>query len=159
MHSARSEQPEQSGHCELCREPGGEIVWEDALCRVVRVEGSEATEYPGFCRVIWRAHVREMSDLTTSDRRHLMALVFATEAALRAHYHPDKINLASLGNLVPHLHWHVIPRYTDDPRFPAPIWAPPQSRSVPPTRRPPVDRLTLHQAISLTLSENQGGGA
>jgi diadenosine tetraphosphate (Ap4A) HIT family hydrolase len=37
---------------------------------------------------------------------------------------PDKVNLASLGNVVPHLHWHVIPRYTDDAHFPAPVWAP-----------------------------------
>jgi diadenosine tetraphosphate (Ap4A) HIT family hydrolase len=36
--------------------------------------------------------------------------------------HPDKINLASFGNVVPHLHWHVIPRFEDDAHFPAPIW-------------------------------------
>jgi diadenosine tetraphosphate (Ap4A) HIT family hydrolase len=36
---------------------------------------------------------------------------------------PKKINLASLGNMVPHLHWHIIPRYTDDAHFPAPVWA------------------------------------
>jgi diadenosine tetraphosphate (Ap4A) HIT family hydrolase len=35
---------------------------------------------------------------------------------------PDKINLASLGNVVPHLHWHVIPRFADDPHFPNPVW-------------------------------------
>jgi diadenosine tetraphosphate (Ap4A) HIT family hydrolase len=35
---------------------------------------------------------------------------------------PDKINLASLGNVVPHLHWHVIPRFVDDPHFPNPVW-------------------------------------
>jgi diadenosine tetraphosphate (Ap4A) HIT family hydrolase len=39
---------------------------------------------------------------------------------------PDKINLASLGNVVPHLHWHVIPRFADDAHFPSPIWASPQ---------------------------------
>jgi diadenosine tetraphosphate (Ap4A) HIT family hydrolase len=36
---------------------------------------------------------------------------------------PDKINLASLGNVVPHLHWHVIPRFADDAHFPSPVWA------------------------------------
>jgi diadenosine tetraphosphate (Ap4A) HIT family hydrolase len=44
------------------------------------------------------------------------------EAALREIMAPDKINLASLGNVVPHLHWHVIPRYRDDKHFPEPIW-------------------------------------
>lgn len=143
--------------------PGGEILWEDSLCRVVRVEGSEGVEYPGFCRVIWRAHVREMSDLPAAERRHLMALVVATETALRVLYQPHKINLASLGNLVPHLHWHVIPRYADDPSFPAPIWAQPQHKpqpqSAPAVHRPAIDSLALHAAIALALSEDQGGSA
>ncbi|MBI3526184.1 MAG: HIT family protein [Betaproteobacteria bacterium] len=128
------------------------MLWEDALCRVVRVEGQEGADYPGFCRVIWRAHVREMSDLTGVEQRRLMTLVFAVETALRLLYRPHKINLASLGNLVPHLHWHVIPRYTDDPNFPAPIWA--QRRSVAAERRPVVDRHALREAIALALSES-----
>jgi diadenosine tetraphosphate (Ap4A) HIT family hydrolase len=45
------------------------------------------------------------------------------ERALRAVMQPHKINVASLGNLTPHLHWHVIPRYEDDPHFPRPVWA------------------------------------
>jgi diadenosine tetraphosphate (Ap4A) HIT family hydrolase len=49
--------------------------------------------------------------------------VFAVESVLREQLDPHKINLASLGNVVPHLHWHVIPRYTDDPHFPQPIWS------------------------------------
>ena len=36
---------------------------------------------------------------------------------------PLKVNVASLGNVVPHLHWHIIPRYADDAHFPAPVWA------------------------------------
>jgi diadenosine tetraphosphate (Ap4A) HIT family hydrolase len=50
-------------------------------------------------------------------------VVFAAEAALREVMAPDKINLASLGNVVPHLHWHVIPRFADDPHFPNPVWS------------------------------------
>jgi diadenosine tetraphosphate (Ap4A) HIT family hydrolase len=49
--------------------------------------------------------------------------VFCVEAALRPSLNPDKINLASLGNMTPHLHWHVIPRYANDATFPKPIWA------------------------------------
>jgi diadenosine tetraphosphate (Ap4A) HIT family hydrolase len=60
-----------------------------------------------------------------------MNAVLATERALRKALQPDKINLASLGNLVPHLHWHVIPRWRDDSHFPAPIWAAPQRTAVP----------------------------
>jgi diadenosine tetraphosphate (Ap4A) HIT family hydrolase len=52
-----------------------------------------------------------------------MAVVFATEEILRETLQPAKINLASLGNQVPHLHWHIIPRFTDDAHFPDPVWA------------------------------------
>jgi diadenosine tetraphosphate (Ap4A) HIT family hydrolase len=109
--------------CELCDTSGGELLWQDARCRVVRVGGVEGGAFPGFCRVVWRAHVREMSDLAPADRRHLLDVVSALEAAMRTVVRPDKINLASLGNVVPHLHWHVIPRWADDSHFPAPIWA------------------------------------
>jgi len=45
------------------------------------------------------------------------------EQALRQHLQPAKINLATLGNMVPHLHWHVIARFDWDSHFPAPVWA------------------------------------
>lgn len=106
--------------CDLCIQAGGEILWKDALCRVVSVD---EPGYPGFCRVIWNAHVKEMSDLAAAEQAHLMRVVFAVESELRTLMAPEKINLASLGNLVPHLHWHVIPRFCDDPHFPQPIWA------------------------------------
>jgi diadenosine tetraphosphate (Ap4A) HIT family hydrolase len=88
---------------------------------VVRVDDPA---YPGFCRVIWNAHVAEMTDLAPADRGHLMDLVFGVETALRRVLSPTKINLASLGNQVPHLHWHVIPRFADDATFPDAVWAP-----------------------------------
>ncbi len=110
--------------CALCVTPGGGILWQDESCRVVLVEGDEGRDFPGFCRVVWQAHVAEMSELAASERRHLMNVVFAAELAVREVMQPDKINLASLGNVVPHLHWHVIPRWRGDSRFPAPIWSP-----------------------------------
>lgn len=95
------------------------MLWQDARCRVVLVD---EPDYPGFCRVIWNTHIREMSDLPAADREHCMYVVSAVERILRAALHPDKINLASLGNMVAHLHWHIIPRFADDPHFPQPIW-------------------------------------
>ena len=79
--------------------------------------------YPGYCRVILARHVRETTDLDPSQRMRLAAVVFAVEDAVRETMRPDKMNVASLGNVVPHLHWHVIPRYADDAHFPAPVWA------------------------------------
>lgn len=116
--------------CELCANAGGAILWQSANCRVVRVEDAH---YPGFCRVIWRAHVKEMTDLSAAQRSELMAVVFAVEAAVRQGFKADKINLASFGNVVPHLHWHVIPRWVDDRHFPEPIWGKVQ-RENPPER-------------------------
>ena len=52
-----------------------------------------------------------------------MALVFAVEEAIRHVMHPDKVNLAALGNMVPHIHWHVIPRFKDDAFFPGSAWS------------------------------------
>jgi diadenosine tetraphosphate (Ap4A) HIT family hydrolase len=106
--------------CPLCAPAGEDVLWLDARCRVVLIG---EPDYPGFCRVIWHAHVREMTDLAPADRAHLMAVVFRLEAALRSVLEPAKINLASLGNQVPHLHWHVIPRFADDAHFPDPVWA------------------------------------
>src|SRR5688572_12001156 len=105
--------------CELCESEGGELLWRDARCRVVLVDEQG---YPGYCRVIWQVHIPEMSDLDFAERSHLMRIVFEVEAGLRECLRPDKVNLASLGNAVPHLHWHVIPRFHDDPHFPNPIW-------------------------------------
>jgi diadenosine tetraphosphate (Ap4A) HIT family hydrolase len=80
-------------------------------------------DLPGFCRVIWNRHVSEMTDLSYGERDHLMSLVFAVEEAVRHVMHPDKVNIAALGNIVPHIHWHVIPRYKDDAFFPGSAWS------------------------------------
>ena len=138
--------------CVLCATPGGEVVWQDESCRVVLVGGEEGRDFPGFCRVVWRAHVAEMSDLAATDRRHLMNAVFACEIALRQTLRPDKINLASLGNVVPHLHWHVIPRRRDDSRFPAPVWCPRERAG---TVSPAPTFPALRAAFAAALAELQ----
>ena len=96
------------------------LLWQDDFCRVVLV--TDTPDYPGFCRVILNRHVAEMTDLVPEERSRLMMAVMKVEQALREVLQPDKINLAALGNVVPHLHWHVIPRFTDDPHFPNPVW-------------------------------------
>lgn len=113
--------------CALCAGAGGELLVQRAQFRVVLVDDAD---YPGFCRVIWQAHVPEMTDLSRTGRECLMDAVFTVESVLRRVMAPAKINLASLGNMTPHLHWHVIPRYADDVHFPDAVWAvrPPKSR-------------------------------
>ncbi len=115
--------------CELCDTHGGTVLWQDQHLRVVHV--AEA-DYPGYCRVIWNAHVAEMTDLTEAERVQCMRVVFAVEALLRELLTPAKINIASLGNYTPHLHWHVIARFCNDAHFPQSIWGARQRESVAP---------------------------
>ena len=132
--------------CELCTASGGAVLWRDDSLRVVLVDDPD---HPGFCRVIWNAHVKEMTDLGADDRNHLMAVAFEVEALLREVLQPDKINVASLGNMTPHLHWHVIPRWRDDPHFPNPIWGTRQRDATP--RAFPDLEATLRNRLSSRL--------
>ena len=104
--------------CELCQLATPPIYRNDKLS-VILVDDAA---YPGFCRVIWNEHVKEMSDLAPADRMLLNDAVWHVELALRAVMAPGKVNVASLGNMTPHLHWHVIPRFADDAHFPNPVW-------------------------------------
>ncbi|MBQ5948309.1 HIT family protein [Massilia sp. ST3] len=122
--------------CELC-ELAMPVVWRGPKFSVIVVDDAS---YPGFCRVIWNEHVREMSDLAKEDRLLLNEAVFQLEEAVREVMQPLKVNVASLGNVVPHLHWHVIPRYADDAHFPAPVWA----QAV---RETPADVLAARRAL------------
>jgi diadenosine tetraphosphate (Ap4A) HIT family hydrolase len=115
--------------CELC-DLVGAAASHPSASSVVLVRDKftvilvDDANYPGFARVVWNAHVREMSDLLEPDRLLLNDAVWRVEQAVRDVMQPLKVNVASLGNVVPHLHWHVIPRYADDAHFPAPVWAP-----------------------------------
>lgn len=133
--------------CPLCRADTETVLWHDDLLRVIRVPDKD---YPGFLRVIWRAHVAEMSDLGPRDRAHLMAVVMAVEESLRERMRPDKINLASFGNMVPHLHWHVIARFREDRHYPQPVWGTPQREGQLPALGVPTDeelRAGLRRAL------------
>lgn len=90
-----------------------------------RVIRAEEPEFPAFYRVVWTSHVAELSDLSRSDRILCMEVVNVVEQVLRSQLQPSKVNLASLGNVVPHLHWHVIARFDWDTHYPAPVWAQP----------------------------------
>ncbi|MDP1644324.1 MAG: HIT family protein [Thiobacillus sp.] len=133
--------------CLLCDELGGTVLWRDDFCRVVR---ADEPDYPGFLRVILNAHVKEMTDLPAAGQQALLRVVLATETALREVVQPDKVNLASLGNVVSHLHWHVIPRFTDDPHFPNPVWGARQRDT--PHAAPPDLNALLRAALSRQLA-------
>jgi diadenosine tetraphosphate (Ap4A) HIT family hydrolase len=106
--------------CPLCETDGGLMVFKNDQLRVIqaREEG-----FPAFYRVVWNSHVAEFSDLSHEDRHTCMNTVVTVEKTLRELLQPTKINLAALGNAVPHLHWHVIARFDWDSHFPGSVWA------------------------------------
>ncbi len=109
----------ETSNCPLCNEPGGALLYRNGFLRVI---DAGEPHYPAFTRVILNRHVQEMTDLTSAERRALMGAVYLVEALQRRHFQPHKINVAQLGNMVPHVHWHIIPRFRDDRHFPNPVW-------------------------------------
>lgn len=139
-------------NCDLCQHTGGELLHQTTQLRVVLVD---EPNYPGFCRVIWNDHVKEMTDLVPLQRQNVMQTVCKVEDVIRHVMQPEKINLASFGNMTPHVHWHIIPRYLDDAHFPQPVWGTQQ-------RKPDAAALAtrharlpaLKQALRDALSES-----
>lgn len=113
----------ESSPCELCSSDGGLPIYQNALYRIVRVQDSR---FPGFLRVILNRHVREMTDLPKEEQVQLLGAVLACERVLRRTVETHKVNLASLGNMTPHVHWHIIARAPTDSHFPDAVWASPR---------------------------------
>ena len=80
------------------------------------------TRLPGYCVVVWRhQHVAEPTDLDPGRACGYWTEVLAAGRAVWARFHPVKLNYMTLGNTVPHLHTHVVPRYQDDPAPAGPL--------------------------------------
>ena len=109
-----------SDNCALCSSHKYPIIWANDLFRIVLINDQN---YRGYCRVDLINHVKEMADLDEETRNEFMGVIFQTEKIIKEYLQPDKINLASLGNITPHLHWHIIPRYFSDNHFPDSIWS------------------------------------
>ena len=108
--------------CPLCETDGGLLVFRHEKFRIIQ---ADEAGFPAFYRVVWTQHMAEFSDLSPEDRSICMNAVVLVENLLRSELQPLKVNLAALGNAVPHLHWHVIARFDWDSHFPAPVWAAP----------------------------------
>ena len=109
-----------SDNCVLCSSQKYPIIWANDLLRIVLINDQN---YRGYCRVDLINHVKEMADLDEETRNEFMGVIFKIEKIIKEYLKPDKINLASLGNITPHLHWHIIPRYFSDNHFPDSIWS------------------------------------
>jgi len=107
--------------------------------------------YRGHCQLVFdRRHVCRTDQLTIDEWRAFSDDLFVAQHAIVGVTHPDHLNVELLGNVVPHLHWHIVPRYFDDPRWGMPIWTTPLS-AMADTRLEPADRATLIAAIRAAL--------
>jgi diadenosine tetraphosphate (Ap4A) HIT family hydrolase len=114
--------------CPLCEGPGGRLVLDTPRWRLVH---AQEAGFPAFYRLVWNGHVREFSGLAAEERRECMEALATIEQAMLRLLQPTKVNLASLGNAVPHLHWHAIARFDWDSHFPGAVWAAPQRQPAP----------------------------
>lgn len=79
--------------------------------------------YLGHCQLIYDgAHVEGLEQLTAAQYQRFTSDLRTAAVAISAAQRPDRMNYASLGNVAPHVHWHIVPRYRSDPRWGAPIY-------------------------------------
>ena len=113
--------------CPMCRR------WDDdSDLRVAELEHSFVVlnrdqYFPGYTLLFTRQHVTELFHLDRAVRSGLMEEVSRAAEALFTLFQPDKINYELLGNMVPHIHWHLVPRHAGEPLWPRPIWSEPHN--------------------------------
>lgn len=105
--------------------------------------------FPGYTFVFAHDHVTELFHLNGEIRNAVMAEVSSVAAALYKVFQPAKINYELLGNMVPHMHWHIVPRFTDDLLWPRPIWSEPHQELIL-AEREYVKRIKLIQETLLS---------
>lgn len=109
--------------CSLCVADDSEVVWQGSFWRLV---AATDVRFPGYLVLVHQGHVGEMTDLPHEDQTECFRSLLVIESLLREHLNPTKMNVAQLGNRVPHLHWHIIPRFEWDSHYPESIWGPQQ---------------------------------
>ncbi len=81
--------------------------------------------FPGYCLLFAKQHVTELFHLDKIVRQGMIEEVSQVAAVLNSLFKPDKINYELLGNMVPHIHWHLVPRFSTELLWPRPIWSEP----------------------------------
>lgn len=78
--------------------------------------------FRGYCVLVSKSHFKEMTDMPEKMQAEMFQEMMKVSSVLQKHFQPAKMNMCSLGNVVPHVHWHFFPRYSDDPQFTDPPW-------------------------------------
>jgi diadenosine tetraphosphate (Ap4A) HIT family hydrolase len=109
--------------CPFCAKlaelPADEVVWQ--FPHSVALLG-HWQYFTGYCVLVSRSHATELSQLPTNVRREFLDEMCRLAHAIELEFAPTKLNYELLGNQVPHLHWHLFPRWSDDPDARRPVW-------------------------------------
>ena len=116
--------------CPMCRKWAG-----DADLQIVELEQCYVTLnrdqfFPGYCFVFSKEHVTELFHLDVARRQAIIEEVNRVAEVLNDLFNPTKMNYELLGNMVPHMHWHLVPRFETDPLWPKPIWSEPHDEVI-----------------------------
>lgn len=125
MEMATWDEMTRGSGCPFC---GPRAVADEYKIEIAALEASTLylkrdQSYPGFCLLIFdRRHVNGIEELEAEEQRAHLADLHRAARAIRAAIQPDQMNYASLGNGIPHLHWHIIPRFKSEPKWGRPHW-------------------------------------
>ncbi len=100
------------------------------LCKVLLMNDQH---YPWVILVPRHADIREIFDLSTADQQTLWQETNLVAQRMHDYYQANKMNVATLGNMVPQLHMHVIARHHHDPAWPSPVWGKQAALPYPPS--------------------------
>lgn len=105
--------------CPMCRGTDRIVI---ATLSSGRVELINDANFIGYCVLVYRRHVVELYDLDADERRQLIEDISQVAQAIAKQCHPEKFNYEMMGNAVPHLHCHIVPRYRNDGYWGGPLW-------------------------------------
>ncbi len=122
-----------SSACELCARVAGLRAGRDPWFVAELDRGfvvlSENQGCPGWCVLVLKGHAEHLAELPIMEQQSLFGDVARVAGAVRAVFPasgasggPPRINYECLGNVAPHIHWHIIPRHADDPEPRKPVW-------------------------------------
>ncbi|WP_309496501.1 HIT domain-containing protein [Sulfurovum sp.] len=88
----------------------------------------EESEIP-WLKIFTQTPYKEMSEVPAEIKFEIYDLLDVIEKEMLSYYNPKKINIASFGNYMPHVHWHIMARFAEDSYFPEPMWGSKQRES------------------------------
>jgi ATP adenylyltransferase len=146
----------QRGECSLCapRPANNEYRLEIAPLTISTLYLFRDQRFRGYCLLVFDArHATELAELNDQEYGAFMNDLRRALRAIQQALRPDHMNCESLGNSNPHLHWHIVPRYQNDPRWGQPIWEgwPRNEFTVNRAALPQAEERSLIQQIQLTL--------